>query len=632
MLTERQKQIIKDLEMTQIPITADALSKKYEVSLRTIRNDINDIAEELKTMDCTFQRTPHVGMQIISKHQITQQVSMKMVDYLSLESKNREHLILLCFLLKTNPITIEYLASLFLVSKGTIVNDIRMIQAHSGIYDVKLQGIRNKGYFLEGSSKQVIRFINICMNNTNISLLQSYFLDQSAFFSYTDIELINEAIHYIDTHLLWKIVNRDSFFVWLAMYLKYYQLKEHREDTLLNRIDESTKLQQLIIYIEYHFHLLLDHVAISALKHILSLYTDFTEDINDLKISEDLSNAVDLLLKDLARRLPALQDDLDNLHMDITRHLLCSANRRNLNLENDNPLVHKIKVRYLELWNQVDQAKIMFETVYPMLLDDNEIGFITLYVARSLEKYEKIKEARVLVVCNTGRGVSKLLVTRIMNHLPEIHIVALQSYVSLQENAELLKQIDLVITTIPLPELSKPYVVVSPFLTDLELARVKEAVWISCQNYVAVYQQDMNLIVDSVVNKYVSVQQARELTGEIQDLMGKSSSLQLSSTYIDSELYAQIAVETIAFMKRISSLSVKTFSYEILSGIMAHVIMSIPRWMRGDFIKVSDFVELKALYPKEFQLILEFINQTERVLSVFIDQNEVIAILRYLLI
>ena len=45
MLNQRQSFILKDLEAAKEPITAKALAAKYNISLRTIRNDINEISD-----------------------------------------------------------------------------------------------------------------------------------------------------------------------------------------------------------------------------------------------------------------------------------------------------------------------------------------------------------------------------------------------------------------------------------------------------------------------------------------------------------------------------------------------------------------------------------------------------------
>ena len=110
--------------------------------------------------------------------------------------------------------------------------------------------------------------------------------------------------------------------------------------------------------------------------------------------------------------------------------------------------------------------------------DLDEIGYLTLYIKRSFEKAQTIEESRVMVVCNSGRSASKLLSTRLLNNLPNLHIVSISSLFELQSNTEFLEHVDFIISTVPLPGIKKPYVVVSPFLQKQEINQVKELIWL----------------------------------------------------------------------------------------------------------------------------------------------------------
>ena len=67
MLNDRQLNIVNDLEQTDQLITANSLAEKYHVSLRTIRNDIEEIDYSTKKYDMEFLRVPicgHIGILI----------------------------------------------------------------------------------------------------------------------------------------------------------------------------------------------------------------------------------------------------------------------------------------------------------------------------------------------------------------------------------------------------------------------------------------------------------------------------------------------------------------------------------------------------------------------------------------
>lgn len=113
MLNQRQSFILKDLEAAKEPITAKALAAKYNISLRTIRNDINEISDYVNTLEgVSFIKVPGLGMRIDAKQNIYNQLEKEInLENLSIyRAEDRSHVLLFCFLLLPNPITAEALA------------------------------------------------------------------------------------------------------------------------------------------------------------------------------------------------------------------------------------------------------------------------------------------------------------------------------------------------------------------------------------------------------------------------------------------------------------------------------------------------------------------------------------------
>ena len=73
-----------------------------------------------------------------------------------------------------------------------------------------------------------------------------------------------------------------------------------------------------------------------------------------------------------------------------------------------------------------------FSKYYPLSIDEDECGFITLYYLNYLENTKNKKSIKVILVCNSGVGATKLLSTKIKNNFPAIEIVKTSSYFDLQ--------------------------------------------------------------------------------------------------------------------------------------------------------------------------------------------------------
>ena len=81
------------------------------------------------------------------------------------------------------------------------------------------------------------------------------------------------------------------------------------------------------------------------------------------------------------------------------------------------------------------------------------------------------KDLKAYIVCSSGIGTSKMLVSRLQREIPEIAEIA---NVSLFELNELqISDRDLVISTIYLQDFTKEYMIVSPFMTQEEIKQVQ---------------------------------------------------------------------------------------------------------------------------------------------------------------
>ncbi|MDZ5034293.1 hypothetical protein GNF81_16430, partial [Clostridium perfringens] len=94
-------------------------------------------------------------------------------------------------------------------------------------------------------------------------------------------------------------------------------------------------------------------------------------------------------------------------------------------------------------------------------LSEDDIGFLTLHFAASLErmKGKKGKVKRVILVCTTGVGTSLLLKVKLEDRFKDkLDIVDTIPWYEFNEN--LFENVDLIITTIPLGIESKKVIYV----------------------------------------------------------------------------------------------------------------------------------------------------------------------------
>lgn len=104
----------------------------------------------------------------------------------------------------------------------------------------------------------------------------------------------------------------------------------------------------------------------------------------------------------------------------------------------------------------------------------DEIGYLAMHFGAALEEQTLSVQRifRVVVVCSTGIGSSKLLEARIRKHYETIRIVESRSVLDLEEYLASRTDVDFVISTVPVKGLERPVALVSPLLLEEDMERI----------------------------------------------------------------------------------------------------------------------------------------------------------------
>ena len=126
--------------------------------------------------------------------------------------------------------------------------------------------------------------------------------------------------------------------------------------------------------------------------------------------------------------------------------------------------------RFPDVYAVAGEIATLVEDEMGLSINDDEVCFITMYLAGAMERARLHPRRRALVVCPSGMATAWVLVSRIQAEFPELELVEVLSergYEALSHD-----KFDLVITTITLKEINAPVVVVSPLLSASDVARV----------------------------------------------------------------------------------------------------------------------------------------------------------------
>ena len=182
---------------------------------------------------------------------------------------------------------------------------------------------------------------------------------------------------------------------------------------------------------------------------------------------------VDRLVAAAAARLHVALADDDLLRANLTEHLRRLRVRLRYGLPLSNPLRDEVRRRYPEVHAAAAEMLAEIGPVDGVEIPVEEVGFLTMYLAGSLERHRLQPKVRVTVVCPAGMATVWILVSRLLAEFPQVEIAQVFSRTAFEDASEVVTT-DLMISTVPLEGLGVdvPAVVVNPLLPERDVRRL----------------------------------------------------------------------------------------------------------------------------------------------------------------
>jgi len=158
----------------------------------------------------------------------------------------------------------------------------------------------------------------------------------------------------------------------------------------------------------------------------------------------------------------------------LAAHLGSTLQRLRLDLPIRNPLLDEIRTRYSETYEACRIASDAITDYVGKPLPPDEIAYIAMYLAGAMMRYDELRLPNVLIVCPSGAATSWLLHSRLKKEIPNLPIVDIMSTRDLQRGIP--RDVDLIVSTVPLRDAERPVVVVSALLSAADVAALRQAV------------------------------------------------------------------------------------------------------------------------------------------------------------
>lgn len=467
-MNKRVLEIIKDLLDEGTGMTIACLADKYEVSQRTIRNDINAINEILR-------ENKLLELSLEAGGKIVRGTDFENINYFLSEqdlyayklSRDERIMVASALLINTSQyITLSTIADNLFVSRATIINDLDAIKSHIREFNLEVTSHPNKGLLVEGrESDKRLFLMRVALKRDENSMVSRYISLQAG--NRITIQKVISEQEKLHGHYL-----TDDSFEYLVTYLGIMvnrnSMGEYLEETEMANNDKYIMAMDILRFISQYCHLKTSENEIQFLSEILvkSHYIKKRDkDDKMIKIQLITRQFIDRVSYDLGINLADDYDFFENLsnHLESIIKPVAPSYPQS-------EIIDELLKENVEVVDAVNNNLNIIKQYAIRDLTPIETGYIAIHICAALER-KKNKEVafHVILACHAGIGTSQLLIEKLKKHFnfQIIDIISAHEASNLESG-----RADLIISTIPIANTKIDVVTVSPLLNDEDYLRV----------------------------------------------------------------------------------------------------------------------------------------------------------------
>lgn len=470
-MNKRMISIIHELCKLEKEISIYDLAEQFQVSQRTIRNDLNAMNEILKENGWK-KITLKAGGGIVREKEFQNILSLLSEEnfYVYKLSKEERKKIAAALLINSSEhITLSTIADQLFVSRATVIGDLDEIKSYIKKGNLEVLSHPNRGLRVEGKESDKRLFL------MKIAKLKSDQTEQDMVTKYISVQagnpIIIQKIIYEQEHMHKSFLTDDAFqkiLLYLGIMVNRNVQGEYIE--VQKRIDNNKyrMAQDILRYISQYCHINTTEDEVQFFSEMLlgaRYMKQKSSEKNAVKIQLITRQFIEQISEEIGANLNGDYDFFENL----SNHLESVFSQASPSYP-DNPVIDEVLEDNQEIVMAVKKKLSIIKQYVTREITEIEIGYIAVHICAALER-KKNKEVafHVIVACHAGIGTSRLLLEKLKQHF-NFHIVDI---ISSHEAKNLdTNKADFIISTVPLQGCKLDYVIVSPLLNDEDYIRV----------------------------------------------------------------------------------------------------------------------------------------------------------------
>lgn len=476
----RQEKIVEYLYAKKQAIAPKALAAAFQISERTLANDIKWLKEIGAAAGFDVERVRSAGYQLKILDQakfqsyLAQTKRQEQVDSTSPQERIKNIELLLLF--HEEYITMQQIAEWLDVSLSTVKADIKQVEQFCETYELSLFSKAHYGLKIIGTESKKRRAILYLIRNTiHTPVLTERYKEFNFVFDEADLRrFLQEQLQKNQLKI------SDIVFENIVQHIRLLSFRIMQDNTLNNEEAEEQKIdddydrltEELVAYVEATYQIVFSNAEKNYLEE--QLRGKFAV-LDDAASNRQLKQAIDKALEHVDRRYHTHFREDQDLANALLMHVAPLQQRLYTGHQLENPIIDDIYTQYANVFNVAMGFINELNKDLDADISKDEIGYVAIYFAASLEKqsnqviddYQKIA-----VICSTGGGAAYLLKVTLERLFSNAEVDTF----ALNEIDQIDSTYDLMISTVPLQQdqFDIPIIYTKPILNQAEITKIEK--------------------------------------------------------------------------------------------------------------------------------------------------------------
>lgn len=464
-------------------ISSERLASKFDVTERTIRNDIQEINLVLLENGAVIKLKRKYGYYIeITEDrlfgQFLEELEKENKSNMELEtSKDRIRYILSLLLESDDYISLNEIMDKVFISKNTLNNYIKTIKKIIEKYYLEYIAKPNVGIKLIGTEDNKRKCIMDHVITYDFdNYITGFTKEERALFIGIDLDYLKEITlsqlkrRNIET----SDYNIKNLIIHLAL-----MISRVKQNNYINLLDIETDysimgiVESLCKDVEQYYDIIISKGEKNYIYlHFVANTHMEAADIDDEWLERSVQNILDIIYENYSFDL---RDD-EILTGDLFRHMKSIFINKSFGLNIRNPLINTIKNNYPLAFEITLTAISKVFTKQPFVLNEEDVGYVSVHIGAAIERYfaKRLEKKNVILVCGSGQATIRMLEARLNLYFSDkINIVRCISYNDYNNyRGKDFNRIDFVISTVPLESKIVPSITVNFALKNKDVESI----------------------------------------------------------------------------------------------------------------------------------------------------------------